>query len=229
MKLIPVIDLMGGQVVAAKRGHRRHYAPLRSPLCSGSGLREVVDAMLGLFPFDTLYIADLDAIEGGEGHLSQLASLRRRYPALTLWLDAGVGNIGSVAGIARPVIGTESLSSLDQLGQLLSGHPEALLSLDYRDECFVGPTGLDARPELWPRDVILMTLGRVGSGSGPDTGRLAELRRIIPEHRIYAAGGVRGPEDLATLQSLGIDGALVATALHQGRLTASDIAALCEP
>ncbi|NEV63637.1 HisA/HisF-related TIM barrel protein [Thiorhodococcus minor] len=229
MKLIPVIDLKGGQVVAAKRGHRRHYAPLRSPLCSSSGLREVVDALLGRYPFDSLYIADLDAIEGGAGHLSRIASLSVQFPDLTLWLDAGVTHIDAISGVARPVIGTESLSSPDQLGQLLGGHPDALLSLDYRDERFVGPAGLDARPELWPGSVILMTLARVGSASGPDTERLAELRRIIPEHRIYAAGGVRGPEDLAALRDLGVEGVLVATALHQGRLTASDMAPFCEP
>jgi len=36
-------------------------------------------------------------------------------------------------------------------------------------------------------------------------------------------GGVRGLDDLNLISRLGCDGALVATALHNGRLTASDV------
>jgi phosphoribosylformimino-5-aminoimidazole carboxamide ribotide isomerase len=44
--------------------------------------------------------------------------------------------------------------------------------------------------------------------------------------RIYAAGGVRDAADLAALARAGIAGALVATALHDGRLRRADIDAL---
>jgi phosphoribosylformimino-5-aminoimidazole carboxamide ribotide isomerase len=36
--------------------------------------------------------------------------------------------------------------------------------------------------------------------------------------RIFAAGGVRGPADLDALAAVGVVGALVATAIHDGRL-----------
>jgi phosphoribosylformimino-5-aminoimidazole carboxamide ribotide isomerase len=36
--------------------------------------------------------------------------------------------------------------------------------------------------------------------------------------RIYAAGGVRGPEDVAHLARIGAAGALVASAIHDGQL-----------
>lgn len=226
MKLIPVIDLKGGQVVAAKLGQRRSYAPVHSPLCPCSALRAVVDALLRLHPFETLYIADLDAIERRGGHLSQIAELKAAHPELNLWLDAGVDELATVERLARPVIGSESLESSVQLEGLLAVRPDAILSLDHRGRGFLGPDGLDQRPSAWPADVILMTLARVGSGQGPDLEHLARLRRMIPEKQIYAAGGVRGPADLVDLHRLGVDGALVSTALHQGRLTASDIAEL---
>ena len=79
-------------------------------------------------------------------------------------------------------------------------------------------------PSSWPERVIAMTLARVGGGSGPDFERLAELRRIGPRHRIYAAGGVRGREDLLCLAEMGVKGVLIASALHDGRLTGSEIA-----
>jgi phosphoribosylformimino-5-aminoimidazole carboxamide ribotide isomerase len=42
---------------------------------------------------------------------------------------------------------------------------------------------------------------------------------------LLAGGGVRDVEDLRALAARGCDGALVATALHDGRIGARDIAA----
>jgi phosphoribosylformimino-5-aminoimidazole carboxamide ribotide isomerase len=42
--------------------------------------------------------------------------------------------------------------------------------------------------------------------------------------RLYAAGGVRGRHDLQVLRDAGIAGVLVASALHDGRLTSADLA-----
>jgi phosphoribosylformimino-5-aminoimidazole carboxamide ribotide isomerase len=69
-----------------------------------------------------------------------------------------------------------------------------------------------------------MTLARVGSGAGPDTGRIADICARAPGRSIYAAGGVRDTSDLAALQQLGVAGALVATSLHDGRLSGADLA-----
>jgi phosphoribosylformimino-5-aminoimidazole carboxamide ribotide isomerase len=102
--------------------------------------------------------------------------------------------------------------------------PWSVLSLDYRADGLVGPDGLDRRPDLWPADVVAMTLIRVGSGQGPDLDRLAVLRQAAPDRRIYAAGGVRDVADLLALDALGMAGALVSTALHQGRIGAADLA-----
>jgi len=42
---------------------------------------------------------------------------------------------------------------------------------------------------------------------------------------LLAGGGVRSLDDLRQLSRIGCDGALIATALHDGRLTAADVAA----
>src|SRR5204863_88551 len=64
-----------------------------------------------------------------------------------------------------------------------------------------------------------VTVARVGSGSGPPLRAVAELAAALPELAIYAGGGVRDDHDLRALQSAGATGALVATALHEGRIT----------
>jgi phosphoribosylformimino-5-aminoimidazole carboxamide ribotide isomerase len=47
-----------------------------------------------------------------------------------------------------------------------------------------------------------------------------QLRALDAEIEIVAGGGVRGLGDLESLAAAGCDGALVASALHDGRLTA---------
>jgi phosphoribosylformimino-5-aminoimidazole carboxamide ribotide isomerase len=71
-----------------------------------------------------------------------------------------------------------------------------------------------------------MTLARVGSGAGPDLKRFAAIRSIAEEREIYAAGGVRDGADLSALKAAGAAGALIATALHDGRVGRADLAAV---
>jgi phosphoribosylformimino-5-aminoimidazole carboxamide ribotide isomerase len=68
VKLIPVVDLLNGEVVHARKGQRSHYLPLQSSLCQGTQPETVVGALLDLYPFRTLYIADLDAIQRRGSH-----------------------------------------------------------------------------------------------------------------------------------------------------------------
>jgi phosphoribosylformimino-5-aminoimidazole carboxamide ribotide isomerase len=80
--------------------------------------------------------------------------------------------------------------------------------------------------DSWPSKVIVMTLARVGSASGPDFDRLTGIKALAAGKRIFAAGGVRNVDDLAALARAGIAGALVATSLHNGTLTGAQIARL---
>ena len=94
-----------------------------------------------------------------------------------------------------------------------------LLSLDFRGSQFLGPPALLERATAWPDRVICMNLERVGSGAGADLGLLADLKRRAPQLSFYAAGGVRGEEDLVRLERSGATGVLLASALHDGAIS----------
>ena len=47
----------------------------------------------------------------------------------------------------------------------------------------------------------------------------ARLKRTYPEVQITAGGGVRGIDDVRRLVEIGVDRVLVASALHDGRIT----------
>ena len=68
--------------------------------------------------------------------------------------------------------------------------------------------------------VIVIDLARVGAAAGLDLEMMAAVREAVPQLTLLAGGGVRGAQDLVALADVGCDGALVATALLDGRLTA---------
>ncbi|MBX6323315.1 MAG: nickel transporter [Rhodospirillaceae bacterium] len=231
MQVIPVIDLKGGVVVHARHGARDSYRPIASPLCRGSRPADVVAGLLAVHPFETLYIADLDAIAGSGDHDATVRALAEAFPRLALWVDRGLNEERACRawlerhGGATLVLGSEAIGETDLLRRLRDRSPRLALSLDYRADRFLGPTEILDRVEDWPRRVIVMTLARVGSGAGPDLERLDEVRGRAPRCEIYAAGGVRDGADLQALARRGVSGVLVATALHDRRIGPDEIAA----
>ena len=231
MKIIPVIDLHQGQVVHARGGARADYLPIRSRLCGSSDPFAVVEALLDLHSYDHLYVADLDAIQGTGDHRTVLDALCRLHPNLICWVDAGLGTAAAVSEFARlgpgsPVVGSESLPS-GTAPDVKAWAEDVVLSLDFRDQALLGPADLLKKPQYWPADVIVMELARVGRNQGPNLQRIANLRRQISGHRLYAAGGVRGADDLASLDDGGVAGVLIASALHDGSIDATHLARYC--
>ena len=227
LDIIPVIDLRHGLVVRAVMGRRELYRPIVTPLSRTAQPEEVVQGLLRLHAFATIYVADLDAIEGSGDNTCVVMGLRRRFPHLDIWTDNGIAAGEAVRrwldeNRGTLVLGSE-LQATSTVARSFVDEPRLVLSLDFRESVFQGPADL-LDPSHWPRRVIAMTLARVGGEAGPDFERLAELRRIGPRQHLHAAGGVRGRQDLLRLAEMGIKGALVASALHDGRLGASEIA-----
>ena len=232
MQIIPVIDLLNNVVVHAKRGQRQHYQPIQSLLTTSSAPLNIVTALLELYPFQTLYIADLDAIYGTGNNDSAIEVISQVYPNLTIWLDCGIGQMNARAlyidGNIRPVVGSENIQNLQDYRAIsYACQSKHVLSLDYSTTSAMGISELHQSARFWPDDTICMTLNAVGSEQGTDLERLSEIMRLNAvrktQSRIYAAGGVRHSQDLQALARMGITGALIATALHNGTFSATDL------
>jgi phosphoribosylformimino-5-aminoimidazole carboxamide ribotide isomerase len=237
MQVIPVLDLKAGQAVHAVRGERERYAPVQGILGSGDDPLALAAAYRDRLDCHTCYVADLDAIAGKTGHpelLSDLAAL-----GLTLWVDAGVSSAGQAQalvrlGVTRVIVGSETLRSTDQLGELATALPpdRLVLSVDLQGGVLRAPPGTETPRQLVAlaaragiRAMILLDLARVGVAAGPPLDMLVALRPSFPDLAFYAGGGVRHRDDLEALAQAGAAGALVATAFHRGALTAADVQA----
>jgi len=241
MRIIPVIDLLGGQVVHAIQGMREQYQPVRSVLCDSSEPALVARAFREQLGLEELYIADLDAIQAGEqtSHRELIATLAREEGFQVL-LDAGVSDELTAQrwlklGVDKIVIGAETLKSWGALQELPSRLPseDMIFSLDLR-----GGKILSRCPELatlepvaalaqlqasgW-QEIILLDLERVGSGKGVDHELVTRIRAEFPQISLILGGGVTGMEELLALKKLGAAGALMATALHRGKLNARQV------
>ncbi len=227
MILLPVLDLMDGKVMHAYGGCRDDYLPLTGFSSFDPSPLPIIEKLLELYPFQQLYIADLNAIKNYGNNHSVIAMIAQRYPALQLWVDAGAATPKTVEcllerGVTRPVIGTETLPDLDSW-QALQNSPWAgrlVLSLDYRAGKFLGPLGLEREPELWPTTIIVMSLEQIGGKRGPHWPLLTQVKQksLSLQREMFAAGGVRGLEDLKQLAAEGIKGVLLASALYDGSL-----------
>ena len=231
MRVIPVIDILGGIAVHAVKGKRSEYKPLESVLCTSVKPIEIASVFKKL-GFGRLYIADLDAIMKKRSNLGLIKQIAKST-GLDLMVDAGTINLEGAekllsSGIERVIIGTETLSSMSFVEEAAKtfGQERIVVSIDLKGERVLGKMGLDQKSnplkllqdvsKAGVNQIILLDLARVGSSKGVNSSLLFDFSEII-EVEVFLGGGVRNIEDLKHLRKMGVAGVLVATALHLGR------------
>ena len=214
----------------AKRGERQHYQPIQSLLTSASNPLDIVAALLAVYPFQQLYIADLNAIQQLHDNFYHIRAISQQFPQLKLWIDAGVNKkLEQFMLHSNVILGSENFSDIESYLSLKKSLPDNfVLSLDFMPNGFHGPAELLSNVEYWPQEVIVMSLANVGASLGVNEKMLNEIIPFACDKNVYAAGGVRGLEDLTMLKNIGAHGALIATALHQKQLTFAQLEMLCQ-
>jgi len=237
LKIVPVIDVLNGIVVHAIRGERRHYHPLRSVLCSSVDPLDMALTFESL-RFDSLYLADLDAILERSTNFALYQRIRTKTN-LDFMVDAGVAEITKAekllkAGVSKTVIGTETLRGLDFLNKAVKsfGGNRVVVSIDLKKGEVMSVTenikSMNPIPlaqtleKIGVSQIILLDLDRVGTERGAN---LEVLKGVLKRTKVkvLVGGGIRSIQDLEELRNLGVFGALVATALHNGKLRVDEL------
>ncbi|HYL20882.1 MAG TPA: HisA/HisF-related TIM barrel protein [Gemmatimonadales bacterium] len=240
MRVIPALDLARGRAVSGRGGRRDTYVPVRSRLVSAAGdARALAGAYRDVLGCDEWYVADLDALAGGAVQrevLRDLATLGGR-----LLVDAAVATPARARdlladGVQRLVVGLETLPSFEALAAVTRavGPASVIFSLDLRDGRPLASSGPRGTPvELTGRAIeagasglLVLDLARVGTARGVDMVLLSALRHSHPDVELLAGGGLATVRQLEQLVDIGLDAALVGTALHDGTLSAGDLSIL---
>jgi phosphoribosylformimino-5-aminoimidazole carboxamide ribotide isomerase len=235
--LLPAIDLLGGRVVQLRQGD---YG-------KATDYGDDPAAVAASFVADGarwIHVVDLDAARTGEprnreavdaivaaadGARIEVGGGVRDEAAAEALLDSGVG---------RVVLGTAAVADPPLVGRLASRHPGGVaVGLDARDgEVAVrgwtagsGASVLDlvARFGADGVDAFVVTdIGRDGTLEGPDVRGLSSVLGAT-DVPVVASGGVGSLDDLQALAALEVAGrrlagAIVGTAIHDGRFSVAD-------
>lgn len=252
ISVIPVIDLLDGKVVHGKAGQRASYQPIQSVLADSAEPLEICQSLQQHFGFTDLYVADLNAIAGGDVNVSEIAQLLNTD--INVWLDAGTATPTTLKKLscqipldklAHVIVALESCPKPQDLERVFEvvGPARAVFSLDLKGgQLNVPDTGINTGMDtcLWQqmdamgvartaieigyRKMIVLDVAAVGGGQGVWTLSLTkELADKFPDLDIISGGGVRSVQDLQSMATAGCHHALVASALHDGRINAAHL------
>ncbi len=227
----PAIDLRGGRCVRLKQGDFGRAKEYDADPVERARDWESQGAQ-------AIHIVDLDGAEGGRP--VQLGLIHRIARAVGVPLQVG-GGIRSIedlravrsAGAQRVVMGTAAVEDRDlRLRAVEEAGDSLLVAVDARDGVVAthgwlrssGFSVLDLSKELAAdgvASVLYTDVARDGMDAGAALEATAAVAKIIPT---VASGGVRGPEDVATLSSTpGVTGVVVGTALYEGKTTLREL------
>lgn len=220
MELIPAIDLLDNIVVKAFLGERKKYKPINTKLSNSCRLENVIIGLLKEYKFKIIYIADLNAIMGNKNNFKIIKKVIRKFPKIDFWVDYGVKNFLDFKKYHdnrfKTIIGSETLKNTDELKKIYKHKKrEFILSLDFKNNFFLGPKNLIKNNKLWPKKTIFMILDSVGSKKRP---KLIKLYNLDQKKDYYLAGGISNNKDIKFLEKKGFKGAILSTAIHEKKI-----------
>jgi phosphoribosylformimino-5-aminoimidazole carboxamide ribotide isomerase len=249
--IIPVLDLMIGQIVLAQGGKRDDYLPVNSRLSRSSQPLDVAKAIYYQTGCDTFYLADIDSFAGAEPNWRVYRQLCEAN--FKLWIDADwlkeerldrLLDCNDCREKIQVIVSSETIRDLKEIGRVSSFLEQGLkpiFSLDQSREMILSKSPDLSRisPLEWVleatkqgiENLIVLDLARVGTMQGvldsdPCCCLFQEIRNELPGICLISGGGIRSADDAARLIKSGCNHVLVASAIHDCRFTHDDIEAL---
>lgn len=222
-RIVFVLDILNGNTVHAVKGERAKYQPVRSRICDSSAPLDIIAAIK---PRE-VYIADLDHIQHLGNNFELIGEISSKTRTM---VDIGVENMDDIKkclDIADTVIlGTET-ASLELIKHATGRFPGRInVSIDIKNgRVLTKDRKMEVEPEVLVklfneydiRDIIVLDLDKVGTGAGIDVDFVRKIVKIST-HTILVGGGIRDMADINALKEIDAGGALVATAVHSGRI-----------
>ena len=229
MRLIPSMDLLGGQVVRLLKGQRDSAHAY--PVAPEAWIRRLVEAGAR-----RIHLVDLEAAFGGAPQ-RELRRFARAWPGVAFQLGGGLRSRQAVEQVladgCEAVVGTLALEHPEALAGLAPDRLIAALDLRQGRPAVRGWTETTgkalaevAKPllDLGLTRALVTDVERDGALAGPGLEALARV--AVLGFRVQASGGLRDLGDLALAATVpGVGAAISGKALLDGRITPEDPAA----
>ena len=226
MEVIPAIDLRGGRCVRLYQGdYDRETVFSDDPM---EVARRWVDQGAR-----RLHVIDLDGAKSGEQSNAEAAYRIAGEAGVPVQLGGGIRSVESARqaierGIDRVLLGTAAVEEPDLLRKLVDelGPERVVVTVDARD----GKVALkgwtetsEVEAEQLIRDMrvagvsryLYTDISRDGTLTEPNFDALERLT-TISDVKIIAAGGISSVEHLSRLRDIGVESAVVGTAIYTG-------------
>lgn len=237
MKIIPAIDIRGGNCVRLFQGdYAKETVYGTDPAAQAKAWQDA--------GAEIIHLVDLDGAKAG--HPVNLEAIEAICKAVTIPCELG-GGIRTVEdakavldlGISRVILGTVACDNPKLAETFISqfGTEKIVVGIDAKDgkvatRGWVETSSTDAF--ALARKLYLFGVSRIiytdiatdGALCGPNLKSVENLCDLIPECNVIASGGVSSAKDIADLNALGkanLEGAIVGKALYDGRVTFADL------
>lgn len=231
MDILPAIDLIDGKCVRLVQGeYNKKITYKDNPV---EQAREFADAGA-----EWLHIVDLDGAKLGKPMNADVVAEIAKQVSMKIELGGGIRDEAAIvtmleAGVTRLILGSSAIKQFDWFCEMAQKYPKRLvLGLDAR--------GANLATEGWleqgslslldfakkaadlPLDAIIYTdISKDGMLAGPNIERTQQLVEAV-DLPIVAAGGVTTVDDVKTLKTAGVAGAIIGRALYEGSITLTD-------
>jgi phosphoribosyl isomerase A len=228
LTLLPAVDVAGGQAVRLVQGAAGTETGYGDPLEAALAWQDA--------GAEWVHLVDLDAAFGRGSNAGLLASIVGQL-GVAFEVSGGIRDDASLeaalaTGCARVVIGTAALENPGWVRSVIARHGERIaVGLDVRGTRLAArgwtaeggelDEALDRLEADGCRRYVVTDILKDGMLRGPN---LDLLRRVCARtgRPVIASGGVSSLADLAAiagLQPLGLEGAIIGTALYSGAFT----------
>jgi phosphoribosylformimino-5-aminoimidazole carboxamide ribonucleotide (ProFAR) isomerase len=221
-EVIPAVDVFGGRLARLSDG-----AVLFVEAFGGDPIeaaRSFADAGARW-----IHVVDMDMALDGE--FRNLEVVTEIAGIVSVQASGGIAGLAEVeralaAGSRRVVLGSSALSDRPATEALLARHRDSLAvgieadrdairTRSRRDVMLSLPETVAWLAGLDVARYVHTSLGSVGGLAGPDLDAIRGLIHMTGRP-VVASGGIRGPEDLRRIASIGAQGAILGRALYEG-------------
>ncbi|MFT4111089.1 bifunctional 1-(5-phosphoribosyl)-5-((5-phosphoribosylamino)methylideneamino)imidazole-4-carboxamide isomerase/phosphoribosylanthranilate isomerase PriA [Propionicimonas sp.] len=234
--LLPAVDVQGGQAVQLTQGVAGSEKVFGDPLTAARRWQDAGASWL--------HLVDLDAAFGRGSNAGVIADITAAME-LDVELSGGIRDDASLeralaTGCRRVNIGTAALENPAWCDRIIGEHGDRIaIGLDVRGTRLAARGWTREGGELWETldrlnaagcsRYVVTDVASDGMLSGPNLALLADVcaRTDAP---VVASGGVSSLDDLRALRGLvplGVEGAIVGTALYVGNFTIAEALRAC--